>query len=69
MLVSCVVYQDGKKLAEIATREIHEYLSRPNCFVWVALRDPQAPEQQQPQGPPADALAANNSKRVPSIEL
>jgi len=45
MLVSCVVYQDGKgKIAEIATRQIHEYVSRPNCFVWVALRDPQAPE-------------------------
>src|SRR5215813_557059 len=39
MLVTCAVYQDGKKLAEITEREIHEYLHRPNCFVWVALRD------------------------------
>ena len=39
MLVTCAVYQDGKKLAEITKREIHEYLHRPNCFVWVALRD------------------------------
>src|SRR5262245_20947307 len=39
MLVNCVAYQDGKKLGEITKREIHEYLSRPNCFVWVALRD------------------------------
>jgi magnesium transporter len=39
MLVTCVAYQDGKKLAEITKREIHEYLHRPNCFVWVALRD------------------------------
>jgi magnesium transporter len=39
MLVNCVVYQDGKKLAEIAQREIHGYLSKPGCFVWVALRD------------------------------
>src|SRR5712671_1953052 len=49
MLVSCVVYQDGRKVAEIATHEIHEYVSRPNCFVWVALRDPQAPELDEMQ--------------------
>jgi magnesium transporter len=39
MLVNCVVYQEGKKLADIAQSEIHEYLSKPGCFVWVALRD------------------------------
>jgi magnesium transporter len=39
MLVNCVVYQEGKKLADIAQSEIHGYLSRPGCFVWVALRD------------------------------
>jgi magnesium transporter len=39
MLVNCVAYQDGKRLAEITAREIHEYLSRLGCFVWMALRD------------------------------
>src|SRR6185295_17549834 len=39
MLVNCVVYQDGKKLADIAQSEIHNYLAKPGCFVWVALRD------------------------------
>jgi len=39
MLVNCVVYQDGKKLADISQGEIREYLARPDCFVWVALRD------------------------------
>jgi magnesium transporter len=39
MLVNCVVYQDGKKLADIKQSEIHEYLLKPGCFVWVALRD------------------------------
>jgi magnesium transporter len=39
MLINCVVYQDGKRLAEITVREIHDYVSRPDCFVWVALRD------------------------------
>jgi magnesium transporter len=44
MLVNCAVYQDGKKLADIQRREIKSYLQRPECFVWVALRDPDAAE-------------------------
>ena len=39
MLINCVAYQDGKRLGEITPREIHAYVSRPDCFVWVALRD------------------------------
>jgi magnesium transporter len=39
MLINCVAYQDGKRLAEISPNEIHRYVSRPDCFVWVALRD------------------------------
>ncbi|MGH8708684.1 MAG: magnesium/cobalt transporter CorA [Burkholderiales bacterium] len=40
MLVNCVAYQDGRKLADIQKREIKDYLAQPGCFVWVALRDP-----------------------------
>ena len=40
MLVSCVAYADGRKLADIKPDEISEYLSRPECFVWVGLKDP-----------------------------
>jgi len=39
MLVNCVAYQDGRKLADIAQSEIHDYIARPGCFVWLALRD------------------------------
>lgn len=39
MLLNCVAYQDGKKLADIEVRQINEYLRLPQCFVWVALRD------------------------------
>ena len=39
MLVNCVAYQDGRKLADIDLRDIHSYLARPGCFVWVALKD------------------------------
>ena len=39
MLINCVAYQDGKKPAEIPKEEISTYVSRPDCFVWVALKD------------------------------
>jgi magnesium transporter len=39
MLINCAAYQDGKKLGDIRKEEIHDYLSRPGCFVWVALKD------------------------------
>ena len=44
MLVNCVAYQDGKKLADISIADISEYVVRPECFVWVALKDPDAAE-------------------------
>ncbi len=44
MLINCVAYQDGKKLADITRGEIRAYVSRPECFVWVALADPGAEE-------------------------
>ncbi len=44
MLVNCVAYQDGKKLAEIPVEDISTYVSRPDCFVWVALKDAEAAE-------------------------
>ncbi len=40
MLVSCVAYQAGRKLADIAPDEISVYVQRPECFVWVALKEP-----------------------------
>ncbi len=39
MLVNCAAYQNGKKLGDIRKDEIHSYLSRSGCFVWVALKD------------------------------
>jgi len=44
MLINCVAYQNGSKLRDISIAEISEYVSQPDCFVWVALRDP-APEE------------------------
>lgn len=40
MLINCVAYQRGKKLADIPIAAISDHLEQPECFVWVALRDP-----------------------------
>ncbi len=39
MLINCVVYENGRKLADIAVDDIGQWVHRPGCFVWVALRD------------------------------
>ncbi|MDH4448608.1 MAG: magnesium and cobalt transport protein CorA [Acidovorax sp.] len=39
MLINCVVYEDGTKLADIPVSEISEHISLPSCFVWVALQE------------------------------
>ena len=39
MLINCVTYENGSRLADIAVEEISDYLARPECFIWVALCD------------------------------
>src|ERR1035437_10389608 len=40
MLVNCAAYQDGRKIADLKPDEISDYVSRGDCFVWVALSQP-----------------------------
>jgi magnesium transporter len=47
MLVNCAAYQEGHKLADIPKEDISEYVKRPDCFVWVALKDPSAAELEE----------------------
>jgi magnesium transporter len=49
VLVNCVVYKEGKVVAEIPPSDISKYVSRPDCFVWVALRDATDAELQEMQ--------------------
>lgn len=44
MLVNSVAYRDGRKIADIPREEIHSYLARNDCVVWVAVRDPELHE-------------------------
>ncbi len=40
MLINCVVYKNGRKLADIPVEDISEYVHQDDCFVWVALFEP-----------------------------
>ena len=45
MLVNCYAYQEGRRIAErVDPADISRYIGRPDCFVWVALKDPEPGE-------------------------
>ena len=44
MLVNCVAYTAGRKIGEIPIGEIQAKLEDRDCFVWVALKDPEPAE-------------------------
>ena len=39
MLINCVAYQNGAKLADISVHDVSDYMNRPQTFVWVAMED------------------------------
>jgi len=47
MLVNSVAYKDGQKIADVAREDIHTYLARNDCIVWVAVREPEPHELDQ----------------------
>lgn len=49
MLINCVAYQDGQKLADIDIAHISDWLAKPDCFIWVAMRDASMQELQSMQ--------------------
>src|SRR6478752_5890127 len=72
MLISAVVYRDGRKLADIEPGEIHRYVAEPENLVWVALRDPDAATLEQMQSQfdlhPLAVEDARNGHQRPKIE-
>ena len=72
MLITCVVYEDGSKLADIPVSRISEYLSLPKCFVWVALQDATPAElmelQQEFDLHPLAVEDAQNGHQRPKVE-
>ena len=75
MLISCVAYQNGRKVADIPIDDISEYVRRPDCFVWVALLDPTTrgagrdggrvqPASRSPSTTPAKGISGPRSKSM-----
>ncbi len=72
MLINCVAYQDGRKLADLDIEEISDYLEKPDCFVWVALRDATHAELEKMQEEfglhPLAVEDAHNGHQRPKLE-
>lgn len=49
MLINCVAYLEGQKIADISIADISEYIKKPHCFVWVALKEPSIEELRKMQ--------------------
>lgn len=49
MIINCVAYHQGTKLRDITTEEISDFVERPDCFVWVALKDAEDAELRKMQ--------------------
>ena len=47
MLINCIAYLDGRKIADIAIGDIHNYVRQEDCFVWVAMKDATDAELEQ----------------------
>src|SRR3990170_7004380 len=72
MLINCVAYQDGKRLTDVEKTDIRRYVSHPECFVWVALYNPnpeELAEMQEEFGLHALAVEdAHHGHQRPKIE-
>src|SRR5687767_13553234 len=72
MLLNCVAYTSGQKLAEVETDQIHQYLQDPECFVWVGLLDADDAElaalQQQFELHPLAVEDARHGHQRPKVE-
>lgn len=44
MLVNCVAYRKGHKVADVPLADIRKYLASEDCFIWIAAKDPDKTE-------------------------
>ena len=72
MLVNCVAYQDGRKVADIPLAEIGAHRGKPGGFVWVAVREADEAELAALQEPfglhPLAVEDASHGHQAPKIE-
>lgn len=72
MLINCVAYHEGRRLADLDIEEISDYLEKPDCFVWVALRDATSDELEKMREEfglhPLAIEDANHGHQRPKVE-
>jgi len=72
MIVNCVAYEAGRKLADIPVEAISEHVRRPEQLVWVALKDPTPAELEAMQAEfdlhPLAVEDAHHAHQRPKIE-
>jgi magnesium transporter len=72
MLINCVVYEKGRKIADIPVEDISEHVGLPGRFVWVALADATDAELDQMQAEfglhPLAVEDARHGHQRPKIE-
>jgi len=39
MLIDCVAYQNGQKIASVSLDEVQSYMKQPDCFIWASFQD------------------------------
>ena len=64
MLVNCIAYRDGVRVADVDPAQLGNHLGRPGTLLWLGLRDP-APEEIESLRRPFDLhpLAAQDAAR------
>ncbi len=72
MLINCVAYQNGVKLRDLPVEDISDFVTQPDCFVWVALRDATHEElakmQEEFNLHPLAVEDAHNGHQRPKVE-
>jgi magnesium transporter len=72
MLINCVAYRNGQKLADVPVEDISTWVAQPDCFVWVALRDATDEELHQMQAEfnlhPLAVEDASHGHQRPKVE-
>ncbi len=46
MIVNCVAYERGERIADLSLEDLPAFPMRPGVFIWVALKDPEPAELQ-----------------------
>jgi magnesium transporter len=72
-IVNCVAYSHGRRKADVALSQVHEFLKESNQFLWIGLHEPseEVLEQVQHEFGLHDLAVedAHNAHQRPKVEM